>query len=60
MPYQLPANRKPSPRRLEVPPAPPSPKRLAQARAFAQGFKLETLTPEDLRRVRRSAYAYLI
>ena len=58
--YQLPANRKPSYRLLEVLHEPPCAGRLAQARAYAQQFKFETLTAEELRRMRRSAYAYLL
>ena len=41
-------------------PEPVSAERLAQARAYAQQFKFETLTEEELRRMRRSAYAYLL
>lgn len=55
-----PADRKPSPRRLEVLPPPVSAERLAQARAYAEQFKFETLSAEDLQRMRRSAYAYLL
>ena len=58
--YQLPANRKPSYRRLEVLPEPVSTERLAQAREYAQQFKFETLSEEDLLRIRRSAYKYAI
>lgn len=54
--YQLPANRKPSPRRLEVMPKPVSAERLAQAREYTKQFKFETLSEEDLLRMRRSAY----
>ena len=34
--------------------------RLAQAREYAKQFKFDTLTEEDLIRLRRNAYAYLI
>ncbi|MGI4872015.1 MAG: hypothetical protein ACRYFX_12660 [Janthinobacterium lividum] len=34
--------------------------RLTQAREYAKQFKFETLTPEELKRKRRSAYAYLL
>ena len=55
-----PADRKPSSRRLEVLPKPVNAERLAQAREYAKQFKFETLTEEDLLRMRRSAYKYLI
>ena len=58
--YKLPADRKPSPRRLEVLPKPMNAERLAQAREYAKQFKFETLSEEELRRIRRSAYAYLL
>ena len=34
--------------------------RLAQAREYAKQFKFETLTPEELKKIRRNAYAYLL
>ncbi len=34
--------------------------RLAQAREYAKQFKFDTLSEEDLKRLRRSAYAYAI
>ena len=55
-----PADRRPSYRRLEVLPPPINAERLAQARAYAEQFKFETLTEEELLRMRRSAYAYLL
>lgn len=55
-----PADRKPSPRRLEVLPEPINAERLAQAREYAKQFTFETLSQEDLLRMRRSAYAYLL
>ena len=35
-------------------------KRLAQAREYAKQFKFETLSAEDLKKIRRNAYAYLL
>jgi len=55
-----PANRKPSNRRLEVLPKPVNAERLAQAREYAKQFTFDTLSEEDLLRIRRSAYAYLL
>jgi len=55
-----PADRKPSYRCLEVLPEPVGAERLAQARAYAQQFKFETLTEAELLQLRRSAYAYLL
>ena len=34
--------------------------RLAQAREYAKQFKVETLSAEDLKKIRRNAYAYLL
>ena len=34
--------------------------RLAQAREYAKQFKFETLSAEDLKKIRRNAYAYLL
>lgn len=34
--------------------------RLAQAREYAKQFKFEMLTPEELKKKRRNAYAYLL
>ncbi|GAB2791403.1 hypothetical protein HNQ93_003473 [Hymenobacter luteus] len=34
--------------------------RLAQAREYAKQFKFDTLTEEDLIRIRRNAYKYAI
>ncbi|MBD2769931.1 hypothetical protein IC235_18735 [Hymenobacter sp. BT664] len=34
--------------------------RLAQAREYAKQFKFETLSAEELKKIRRSAYAYLL
>lgn len=39
---------------------PVSAERLAQARAYAEQFKFDTLSEEDLKKMRRNAYAYLI
>ena len=55
-----PADRRPSYRRLEVLPPPINAERLAQARAYAEQFKFETLTEEDLLRMRRGVYKYAI
>ena len=55
-----PANRKPSNRRLEVMPKPVNAEQLAQAREYAKQFTFDTLSEEDLLRMRRSAYAYVL
>ncbi|AHJ96166.1 hypothetical protein [Hymenobacter swuensis] len=34
--------------------------RLAQAREYAKQFKFDTLSPEELKKIRRNAYAYLL
>ena len=34
--------------------------RLAQAREYAKQFKFDTLSEEDLKKIRRTAYAYLL
>lgn len=34
--------------------------RLEQAREYAKQFKFEMLTPEELKKKRRNAYAYLL
>ena len=34
--------------------------RLTQAREYAKQFKFETLSAEDLKKIRRNAYAYLL
>ena len=34
--------------------------RLAQAREYAKQFKFETISPEELKKIRRNAYAYLL
>ena len=34
--------------------------RLAQAREYAKQFKFETLSAEDLKKISRNAYAYLL
>ncbi len=34
--------------------------RLAQAREYAKRFTFDTLSEEDLKRLRRNAYAYLL
>lgn len=34
--------------------------RLAQAREYAKQFKFDTLSAEDLKKVRRNAYSYLL
>lgn len=34
--------------------------RLAQAREYAKQFKFDTLTAEELKKMRRNAYAYLL
>lgn len=54
------ADRKPSSRRLEVLPPPVNVERLAQAREYAKQFTFETLSEEDLLRMRRNVYAYVI
>lgn len=34
--------------------------RLAQAREYAKQFKFDTLSEEELKKLRRNAYAYLL
>jgi hypothetical protein len=34
--------------------------RLAQARAYAEQFKFERISAEELKKMRRNAYAYLL
>ncbi|MBC6697571.1 hypothetical protein [Hymenobacter sp. BT190] len=34
--------------------------RLVQAREYAKQFKFDTLSPEELKKIRRNAYAYLL
>ena len=34
--------------------------RLAQAQAYAEQFKFEKISPEELKKIRRNAYAYLL
>ncbi|WP_157886787.1 hypothetical protein [Hymenobacter sp. PAMC 26628] len=50
-------NKKPQPTGA---PTPTKEERLAQAREYAKQFKFDTLSEEDLIRLRRNAYKYAI
>ena len=50
-------NKKPQPTGA---PTPTKEERLAQAREYAKQFKFDTLSEEDLKKLRRNAYAYLL